>query len=304
MEIWRHQTEADRRLGAAKKQVVFSILTHFTQVGLATLSLIVRFVYLGFRRLTGKPLPWTFVALMYHSVKPEEVARFSRQMELLKKCAHVVGADFSEADAFPAKRYVAVTFDDGFESFNRAVLPILREKRIPVTVFVATRYLGKLPGWIADEGQGSAKERLMDEEELRALLNGGLVSVGSHSVSHSPLRCSVMSTDDIRFELKGSKQYLEERLGLRITLFALPYGAFDDQVLQLAKEAGYYRVFLSEPLGSMANIDGHVAGRIVASPTDSLYCFWLKALGAYQFLPFAIAAKGRMLTRVRRALGR
>jgi peptidoglycan/xylan/chitin deacetylase (PgdA/CDA1 family) len=280
------------------------MLTHYTQVVLAVLFLILRSAYFGFLRLTGKPVPWTFVALMYHSVTPEEVPSFSRQMDLLKKHTHVVGADFSEADAIPARRYVALTFDDGFESFNRNIIPILKEKRIPATVFVATRYIGKRPAWITDERQQGAKERLMGEEELRALLKEGIANVGSHSVSHTPLRCSVLSADEIRFELRGSKQYLEERLGQAIALFTLPYGAFDEHVLQFAKEAGYHRVFLSIPLGSMTNIEGHVAGRIGASPTDSLFSLRLKALGAYQFLPFTIAAKARFLGWARRILGR
>jgi len=289
-------------MGAAEKHIIIFMLTRYTKDVLATLFLVLRSVYFCFLRLTGNPVPWTFVVLMYHSVKPEEVAGFARQMDLLMKYTHVVGADFSETDALPAGRYVALTFDDGFESFDRNALPVLREKCIPATVFVATRYMGQSPGWITDEKQRGAGERLLGEEELRALLKEGMASIGSHSVSHSPLGGATMSADEIRFELEGSKQYLEEKLGQAITLFALPYGAFDEQVLQLAKEAGYHRVFLSIPLGSMTNIDGHVAGRIDASPADTPFSYWLKAQGAYQFLPFTIAAKARLLTWARRIL--
>jgi peptidoglycan/xylan/chitin deacetylase (PgdA/CDA1 family) len=278
------------------------MLTHYGKVVLATLFMGFRSVYFGFLRLTAKPIPWTFVVLMYHTVKREEVANFSRQLDLLRKYTHVVAADFSETDALPAGRYVALTFDDGFESFERNVLPVLREKRIQATVFVATRYIGQSPGWITDQRQRGAKERLLGEEELKALLKDGIASIGSHSVSHCPLRSSVLRADEIRFELESSKQYLEEKLARPITLFALPYGAFDEQVLQLAKEAGYHRVFLSIPLGSLTNIDGHVAGRLDASPADSSCSYWRLAQGAYQFLPLTIAAKARLLKWARRIL--
>jgi peptidoglycan/xylan/chitin deacetylase (PgdA/CDA1 family) len=225
-------------------------------------------------------------------------------MDLLKKRTHVVRADFSAAGAVPGNRYVALTFDDGFESFNRHVMPVLRQKQIPATVFVVTRDIGKRPGWIADGKRRGANERLMGEEDLRALLREGIVSVGSHSVSHAPLRGSALSADEIQFELGGSKQDLEERLGQEIALFALPYGAYDERVLRFAKEAGYGRVFLSIPLGSMTNIEGHIAGRIDTSPADPPFSFRLKALGAYQFLPLAIAGKARLLSWARRILGR
>lgn len=280
------------------------MLTRCTQLVLATLFLTLRSAYFGLLRLAGRPVPWTFVVLMYHSVTPDEVSRFSRQMDLLKKRTHVVRADFSAAGAVPGNRYVALTFDDGFESFIRHVMPVLRQKQIPATVFVVTRDIGKRPGWIADGKRRGANERLMGEEDLRALLREGLASVGSHSVSHAPLRGSALSADEIRFELGGSKQDLEERLGREIALFALPYGAYDERVLQFAKEAGYGRVFLSIPLGSMTNIEGHIAGRIDTSPADPPFSFRLKALGAYQFLPLAIAGKARLLSWARRILGR
>jgi peptidoglycan/xylan/chitin deacetylase (PgdA/CDA1 family) len=237
---------------------------------------------------------------MYHSVKAEDVPGFSRQMDMLKKSTHIVRAGFSETDALPGGCYVALTFDDGFESFERYVLPVLRERHIPATVFVVPRYIGQLPGWRSENGFGVANERLLGEEELKTLLHEGIADIGSHSVSHSPLDSTVLSADEIRLELEGSKQYLEERLGRPITLFALPYGVFDEQVLRFAKEAGYERVFLSIPLGSLTNIDGHVAGRIKVSPSDSPFSCWLKARGAYQFLPLTIAAKARLLKRARR----
>jgi peptidoglycan/xylan/chitin deacetylase (PgdA/CDA1 family) len=279
------------------------MLTHYGKIVLATLFMGLRSVYFGLLRLMGRPVPWTFVVLMYHLIKREEVADFSRQLDLLRKYTHVVGADFSETDALPGVRYVALTFDDGFESFEGNVLPVLREKRIEATVFVATRYVGQTPGWMTNQNQRGAKERLMGEEELKDLLQEGIASIGSHSVSHGPLRSSVLRVDEIRHELEGSKRYLEEKLGRQITLFALPYGAFDEQVLQLAKEAGYRRVFLSIPLGSLTNIDGHVAGRLDASPSDSSFSYWLKIQGAYQFLPLGIAAKTRLLRWARRILG-
>ncbi len=274
-----------------------------TQVVFATLFVMLRSAYFGFLRLTGKPIPWTFVALMYHSVRPEDGPRFSRQMDFLRRRTQVVGADFPGSAARPAGRYVALTFDDGFESFQRQVVPVLRTKDLPATVFVVTKDLGRRPGWISSAGRREEGERLLSEEELRALAAEGVATVGSHTVSHVRLLSDALSEGEIRSELEDSKVFLESRLGRPITLFALPFGAADEGVLRLADEVGYQRVFLSVPLGSWTNIQGRIAGRIGVSPSESLFSFRLKALGGYQFLPLAIAAKARLLSLVRTILG-
>jgi peptidoglycan/xylan/chitin deacetylase (PgdA/CDA1 family) len=289
--------------GAAAGQAADSVLVACIKTVLATLFFGLRTAYFAFLRLSGREVPWTFVPFMYHSVKAGETGMFSRQMDLLKRYAAVVGAEFSGIEALPARHYVALTFDDGFEDFEHNVVPVLREKRLPATVFVVTRHIGRSPEWIADHGQRLAHGRTLNAEELGAMLAEGVANIGSHSVSHAALSSSLLNADEIRAELEDSKRHLEEAFGQPIRMFALPYGVYDEQVLLCAQEAGYDRVFLSIPLGSFSNIDGHVAGRLEVSPTDSPYSYWLKAQGAYQFLPLTIAAKARWLRWVRRILG-
>jgi peptidoglycan/xylan/chitin deacetylase (PgdA/CDA1 family) len=139
--------------------------------------------------------------------------------------------------------------------------------------------------------------RLLNLEELKDILRDDIISVGSHTVNHPVLRNSVLSPEEIRYELKTSKQYLEENLGRQVTMLSFPFGACDEQVVQLAREAGYHRAFLSIPLGTMTNIGGLIAGRVEVSPTDSLFSLWLKAVGGYQFLPFMISIKAWLLRR-------
>lgn len=272
------------------------MLTDWTKTAIASVFFVLRSVYFAFLRLAGKQPPWTFVVLMYHSVKREEAAQFSRQMDLLNRRTQVVGADFQESQGLRGRRYVAVTFDDGYKSFLVNVLPVLRQNSIPATVFVATGYLGRTPGWIKQGTHRDASEELLSGKDIVALVEEGVVGIGSHTVTHRSLSDALLSREEIRLELASSKRHLEEILGRSIHLFAFPYGAYDDRALLFAKEAGYRRVFLSTPLRSTRNIEGHVAGRIDVSPTDSLFVFWLKAQGAYQFLPLAIAAKARILS--------
>jgi len=250
------------------------------------LKVVIAFLYIPFDsvrctlfRLLGYPVSARFVALMYHSVKSHEREQFAQQMDLLVRLANPVAGDFTGRNDGGNRSFVAVTFDDGYHSILENALPILREKKIPVTLFVPTNSLGTRPGWITNERHRDAAERLLTSDELRFVQQtGGLI--GSHSVSHRPL--TELSRTEALAELTESRQALEKILGRNVDSFALPYGAANADVLRLAAEAGYQRVFLSEPVNSRAGIDGPVYGRIGVSPSDWALEYRLKVLGAYQ----------------------
>jgi len=72
--------------------------------------------------------------------------------------------------------------------------------------------------------------------QIAELAKAGM-EIGSHSVSHLDL--SKLDTDKARVEIYNSKITLEEKLNLKITAFCYPSGAFDDETIQLVKNAGY-----------------------------------------------------------------
>jgi peptidoglycan/xylan/chitin deacetylase (PgdA/CDA1 family) len=239
-------------------------------------------------RLVRQPMKPPFVVLMYHSVKRHEREQFARQMDHLMSVGTAVAADFEQAA--DGRRYIAVTFDDGYLSVLENAWPILHDRRIPATVFAPTQYLGLKPGWIRDEGHRDAQERVLTADELREIRRLGGV-IGSHGVSHRPL--PRLAPAEALAELTESRTNLENLLGERISLFALPYGAASSDVLRLALDAGYRRVFLSVPRhADTAMARAHI-GRVYVTPTDWSLEFHLKVRGYYQWLPSAIAAKGR-----------
>jgi peptidoglycan/xylan/chitin deacetylase (PgdA/CDA1 family) len=93
------------------------------------------------------------VVLYYHAVRPEERASFGRQMDELLSIGSPIRADRREP-LQPGRRYVAVTFDDGFVSVVENALPELRDRRIPCTIFVPTGSLGTRPSWLNSRTPG------------------------------------------------------------------------------------------------------------------------------------------------------
>ena len=267
-------------------------LSRVVKLCIALLFSVFKSAQTAFFRVIGRPIPSNFVVLAYHSVKRAERERFARQMDQLLKLANPVHADFTAGKIGWSQSYVAVTFDDGYQSVLENAIPILLEKRIPATIFVPTKYLGGRPTWITDEKHRNAREKLLSINDLKSLRKNGVL-IGSHSVTHRPL--TQLSQAEAFAELIESREVLERILEEKVGLCALPYGSSSPDVLRLSRKAGYDRVFLGDPLCSSGNVAVHVVGRINVSPSDWPLEYRLKVRGAYQWLPLAIAAKKQII---------
>src|SRR6266481_4047401 len=67
-----------------------------------------------------------------------------------------------------------------------------------------------------------------------------------------PPRCAVITFDDgwksqyeqwVQNEVVGCKQLLEQRLGIKINCFAVPFGTYNEHVKEIARNAGYEAMF-------------------------------------------------------------
>jgi peptidoglycan/xylan/chitin deacetylase (PgdA/CDA1 family) len=79
--------------------------------------------------------------------------------------------------------------------------------------------------------------RTLTDDELRDLTASGLVTLGSHTATHSSL--PDVGRDARARELVSSRARLEELTGARVDLFAYPFGHHDDASEAAAAAAGY-----------------------------------------------------------------
>lgn len=244
----------------------------------------VSFVHDTVLQLLGLPPQARCVVLYYHSVNYRQREKFARQMEIVNRWTEAIRADRRTA-LQPGKRYSVVTFDDAFESVFRNALPELDKRRIPATVFVIAGVMGRTTGW---EGY---PERTMSLDEIKSL-RSDLVTIGSHTLTHSPLRS--LTEPEVKAEISESRKRLEELLHRKITLFSFPYGGFRDYMIEWCKEAGYERVFTTLPYLALSDPQEFLTGRVSVDPDDWLLEFRLKLLGAYRWLPCAFSLKRRL----------
>lgn len=130
----------------------------------------------------------------------------------------------------PAETGCWLTIDDGHRSILTHAFPLLEKRSIPATIFVIPERVGA-SGYLS-------------YEEIRSLIRTGLISVGSHGLSHRLL--TKLPDAEIRHELQASRAILEDELNCEITIFAVPMGGYTSRVGRLAESAGYRLVLTSD----------------------------------------------------------
>jgi peptidoglycan/xylan/chitin deacetylase (PgdA/CDA1 family) len=156
---------------------------------------------------------------------------------------------------------VLLTFDDGFANNHDVVLPLLEKFRTPAVFFITTQHIGKGGQWlafveeaaVAGWGDSSAVPHEaahdlfdgMDEQQIRACADSGLVTIGAHSVSHP--RLTEVDVRQLSSEVGESRAALERMIEGPVDLFAYPFGDVDARVAEAVRDAGYRAAFVEEP---------------------------------------------------------
>jgi peptidoglycan/xylan/chitin deacetylase (PgdA/CDA1 family) len=108
--------------------------------------------------------------------------------------------------------------------------------------------------------------------------------IGSHGMTHRDL--TKLHPDELMFELKKSKEMLENITGRPVNSFAYPYGFFNNRLINAVIECGYInaRTFI---MGNVKIDNKPFALRVTLGATSYGYRripFFMKSLKLYSFL--------------------
>jgi peptidoglycan/xylan/chitin deacetylase (PgdA/CDA1 family) len=109
-------------------------------------------------------------------------------------------------------------------------------------------WLMQLRQWAQVGETGREEYRAMSCDELRRLSGSKWVTVGAHTVTHTPL--SVLSEEQQREEIVSSKMRLETLLGKKINVFSYPFGRksdYDRASVRICREAGFVKAAANFP---------------------------------------------------------
>lgn len=151
-----------------------------------------------------------------------------------------------ERKPFPAKAFV-MTFDDGYQNNYTRAFPIMREFGFKGTIFLISAYCEK--SW---PGDGSSLEArpMLSWSEIKEMHKYG-IEFGAHTSTHPDL--TRIPIGQAEWEVRQSKEAIQDRLGTEVTTFAYPYGRLNAIVREIAR--GQFRAACSTRLGRVEVAD-------------------------------------------------
>lgn len=182
--------------------------------------------------------PVSFPILMYHSITnipgnslclpPEQ---FEHQMELLHKEGYYTLTPSEayrvltrqEVPVGKENKIVFITFDDGYKNNYSSAYPILKKFSLHATI-----------GMITDKIN---TPDMLSTNELKKLRKEKLVSIVSHTVSHTEL--NTLNTEQQLVEMANSRGLLNRSLKQNTILLIYPVGRYTPASPFIAQRAGY-----------------------------------------------------------------
>ena len=224
--------------------------------------------------VTAPPTNATVPILMYHQVKdlPANAslddltwtvspASLDAQLGYLAEKGYTSISFDQLLDGFGGKaplpsKAVVLTFDDGWKTQYTSALPLLQKYKQTATFYVVSSYMG----------YGAYFDWNMTKE-----IAGAGMTIAGHSIDHSDL--SKKTAAEVDRQLRESKATLEKQLGVSVTHFAYPYGAYNSVVVDALKRDGYRTATTLNPTLVKYPISPYLLPRIRVSYKDTLADF-------------------------------
>lgn len=124
---------------------------------------------------------------------------------------------------------IGITFDDGNQSDIDIALPALQAAGLTAAFFIPTDRIGA--------------PLYLSADQIRALHGAGM-RIGSHGRAH--VRWTALDDAQLRDEIFAPLGVLSEIVGAPVTTVGVPFGAYDDRVLQRLAANGVTQVFTSD----------------------------------------------------------
>ncbi|MBL5886798.1 polysaccharide deacetylase family protein [Heyndrickxia sporothermodurans] len=149
---------------------------------------------------------------------------FEKQMSYLKNHGYTLLTFERWKDIKHVKKPVFITFDDGYKNNTNADMifqKLKNEQFKPAgTLFVISDFIGR--------------SNRLSKMDLIKMANSGMFSIQSHTSTHPDLT----KAKNLEYELKDSKEKIEQITGKPVIALAYPYGKYNKRVIEDTKK--YY----------------------------------------------------------------
>lgn len=221
----------------------------------------------------------------------EDAYVFQKKMDWLKENYTVLSMDaLLTAPADCSRTQIAITFDDGYDSWHRVAAPILRELKMPAVFFVCSGFVGRsaseLVRFVERCLRRTRELRPLTVSQLQELADDDLFEIGGHTVHHVDLG-TVRDQKTFEQEIRADRQQLQDWTHAPVKWFAYPFGGprhcSTEAIDYLKNASGYHAAFTIVP-GESVRSDDYLIHRdcLDLEASDRLWSAWLN--GSYDAL--------------------
>ena len=182
--------------------------------------------------------------LEYHSIGSNgsfytvNVREFQKQVDYLRNNYKIVSlsdiTQFVRTDLVLHKKFVSITFDDGYYDNYLNVYPYFKKHGLPASIFISTGYIGKMMTL------DNITLRMLDWNEIREM-NKNNICIGAHTIRHKNL--TMINLEEAKDEILGSKEEIEKRIGEKVNFFAYPFDQYNDKLNKIIQSIGFKNSF-------------------------------------------------------------
>ena len=248
--------------------------------------------------------------LLFHDLTGESAekafAYFNRKYHLIGLDDFLDALATGDESKIPQKALI-ITLDDGFKE-NYALLPLIREHKVPVTIFLCAGIIGtNRHFWFLHDSVHNRENRpkgLSNTERLRSIRQEGFDFEREYETrqalsrqeieemkpfvrfqSHAMFHPNVISSDerDVIDEFRLAKKTLEEDFRLEVTSLAYLCGDYTERIVELAREAGYRAALTHDPGFNTIRTDPFRLKRIPANDSFDRGEIAVRASGVWDF---------------------
>lgn len=228
--------------------------------------------------------------LVYHSVSddPHPFIRsfavsprtFARQLDAIRDAdmQPLTVSDFvakRTANELPPQP-VVITFDDGWKDTATTAVAELSQRSMPATLYVTT---GFLRGRAGQTRMDAPSSEALHWDDLAPLAAAG-IEIGAHTITHPALDAVPVAV--ARREVLGSREVIQDHLGIPVRSFAYPHGYNSARVRSIVAEAGFDSACVVRNAFSSERDSPFTLARILVRNDTTIehYRSWLQGTGA------------------------
>lgn len=170
------------------------------------------------------------IILMFHRILKNTKSKYDVSWEKFKLI--VISYDIFLKMFFHQKisQRILFTFDDGYISQLKAARYLARYFRVSSIIFITTDFIDS--------------EGYINKKQIKQNISK-YIKFGSHGKTHKSLDKSML-VDELSYELKSSKKYLENLTGEKLFFLSFPNGLFNQKSLKISYNLGYEYIFTSK----------------------------------------------------------